>query len=72
VTRMSQLTRFCEEPDPEDDGLGGDQVRCDFLRGHPGVHSFELERMQLECSISELERERRARAARRSKERKAG
>ena len=57
---MTRLFQLCEEPDPESEQVGGDPARCDFLRGHSGGHSWELER------------ERRARAVQRGRERRAG
>jgi hypothetical protein len=68
------MTKLCGARDPEatDEHVGGDPTECDFLRGHDGPHSWQLERMEAECSLAELERERRQRAARRSRERKAG
>lgn len=70
---MTRLFQLCEEPDPEDEQV--EQARCDFLHGHAGRHSWEMEReaLEWECSAVEVERERRARAMRRAKERrKAG
>jgi hypothetical protein len=63
-----RATQLCGARDPEADTL----VECDFLLGHDGPCSWALEReeMERECSVAELERQRRA--ARRSAARKAG
>ena len=48
---MPVMQRLCGEIDPENDGIT--PVVCDFLRGHPGKHSWQMERDDDEDRLAE-------------------